>query len=62
MSAVRSIADVHHAGRWVRFVPILLQKTAARDWTVGLLVKSRGFDTLALTLFTQLQRYAMHRA
>jgi hypothetical protein len=27
----------------------------------GHFVKSGGFDALALTLFTQLQRYAMHR-
>jgi hypothetical protein len=46
----------------VRFVPIMLQKSAATDRAVMPFVKGRGFDPPALTLFTQLQRYAMHRA
>ena len=45
----------------VAYWQILLQKSAATDLVVGLFVESRGFDALALTLFTQLQRYAMHR-
>jgi hypothetical protein len=37
----------------------MLQKSAATDWAFGPFVKSRGFDAPALTLFTQLQRYAI---
>ena len=40
----------------------MLQKSAAVDRAVGPLVKGHGFDALALTLFTQFQRYARCRS
>jgi hypothetical protein len=45
-----------------RLWQILLQKSAGTDRAVGPFVRGRGFDVLDLTLLTQLQRYAMHRA
>jgi hypothetical protein len=54
------MTDIAQCGRNVRKVPILLQKSAATTWAVGPFVESFGFDALALTLFTQLRRYAMH--
>src|SRR6478609_3875179 len=44
-----------------RFWRILLQKSDARDRVVWPFVRGGGFKPPALTLFTQLQLYAMHR-
>jgi hypothetical protein len=43
------------------FWRILLQKSDARDRVVWPFVRGGGFKPPALTLFTQLQLYAMHR-
>jgi hypothetical protein len=40
---------------------ILLQKSAAAGGWSAILLKANGFDPPALALFTQFQRYAMHR-
>jgi len=47
--------------RYVRCWQILLQKSDARDRVVWPFVRGGGFKPPALTLFTQLQLYAMHR-
>ena len=47
----------------VGFVPILLQKSVASDGCPSAIsLRAAGFDPPALTLSTQLQRYAMHKA
>jgi hypothetical protein len=43
------------------FWQILLQKSDAKDRVVWPFVRGGGFKPPALTLFTQLQLYAMHR-
>jgi hypothetical protein len=48
--------------RQVRKVPILLQKSAAADGRSAISLGATGFDPPALTLSTQLLRYATHRA
>ena len=40
----------------------MLQKSAAADGPSAISLRAAGFDPPALTLSTQLQRYAMHRA
>jgi hypothetical protein len=42
-SALPLKPDIAKYGRHVRFVPILLQKSAATDWAVMPFVKGRGF-------------------
>jgi hypothetical protein len=45
----------------VAYWQILLQKSAAVDYAVVPFRWGGGIDALAPTLFTQFQRYAMHR-
>jgi hypothetical protein len=61
MSVLPSTADIVRPLRHVRKVPILLQKSAAAGGWSAILLKANGFDPPALALFTQFQRYAMHR-
>src|SRR6476620_9955204 len=61
MSGLPPEADTNRKGRHVRSVPILLQKSDARDRVVWPFVRGGGFKPPALTLFTPLQLYAMHR-
>src|ERR1700726_2263190 len=61
-SALHPKADSSQTSRHVRKVPILLQKSVASDGCPSaILLRAAGFDLPALTLSTQLQRYAMHR-
>jgi hypothetical protein len=41
---------------------VVLRTSAGTDWAVWPFAKGRRFDALAMRLFTQLPRYAMHRA
>jgi len=52
---------IRHARYDFRIWQILLQKSDARDRVVWPFVRGGGFKPPALTLFTQLQLYAMHR-
>ena len=62
MSGLPLTIDVTRAKARFGCGPILLQKSGATGCAVGPFVKSRGFGAPALALFTQLPRYAMHRA
>ena len=53
--------DFAQEGRLVRSVPILLRKSVAADGCSSVIrLRATGFDLPALTLCTQLSRYAMH--
>ena len=61
-SALERITNSSRTSREVRKGPILLQKSAATNEAFVALHWSGSLDALALTLFTQLQRYAVHKA
>src|SRR3984885_13760547 len=60
-SVLPRLADNLRVVQHVAKVPILLQKSGARDRVVRPFVRSNGLTPPALRLFTQLRRYAMHR-
>jgi hypothetical protein len=53
-SALPRSADIADQVRQVRKVPILLQKSAAKDGSFGHFARTTGFEPPALTLSTQL--------
>ena len=62
-SALHLEANSSRTSLVVRCVPILLQKSAVTDGCRRpFRLRAAGFDLPALTLSTQLPRYAMHRA
>jgi hypothetical protein len=60
MSVGPLAADIVRLGEQVRFVPILLQKSAPTDGRSAISLEAAGIDPSAPTLSTQFPLYAMH--